>query len=35
MAKKYHPDTVQDENLKNILSEKFKEISMAYKLLTE
>lgn len=35
LAKKYHPDTVQDENLKNILSEKFKEISMAYKLLTE
>ena len=35
LAKKYHPDTVQDENLKNILSEKFKEINMAYKLLTE
>ncbi len=35
LARKYHPDTVQDEELKNVLSEKFKEISMAYKLLTE
>ena len=33
LAKKYHPDTVQDENLKNILSEKFKEINAAYNLL--
>lgn len=30
LAKKYHPDTVQDEQLKKVLTEKFKEISAAY-----
>ena len=30
LAKKYHPDTVQDEEMKQILTEKFKEINLAY-----
>lgn len=32
LSKVYHPDTVQDENLKKVLTEKFKEISEAYNL---
>ncbi len=35
LAKKYHPDTVQDEEMKLVLSEKFKEISWAYSTLTK
>lgn len=35
LAKKYHPDTVQDEEMKLVLSEKFKEISLAYSTLTK
>ncbi len=30
LAKKYHPDTVQDADMKKVLTEKFKEISAAY-----
>ncbi|MCQ2207248.1 MAG: DnaJ domain-containing protein [Paludibacteraceae bacterium] len=30
LAKRYHPDTVQDENLKEMMAEKFKEIKKAY-----
>lgn len=35
LAPKYHPDTVQDEKMKLILTEKFKEISLAYDILTK
>lgn len=35
LAKKYHPDTVQDDFLKKQLTEKFKEISWAYHLLKQ
>lgn len=35
LAKKYHPDTVQDPALKAVLTEKFKEISEAYMNLTK
>lgn len=35
LAKKYHPDTVRDEKMKLILTEKFKEISIAYDILTK
>ncbi|MBR5696758.1 MAG: DnaJ domain-containing protein [Paludibacteraceae bacterium] len=34
LAKKYHPDTVQDEEMKQILTEKFKEINLAYNALS-
>ncbi|MCR5496264.1 MAG: J domain-containing protein [Paludibacteraceae bacterium] len=35
LAKKYHPDTVQDEEMKQILTEKFKEINLAYNALSK
>ncbi len=35
LAKRYHPDTVQDEEMKLVLTEKFKEISLAYSFLTK
>ncbi|MBQ0030577.1 MAG: DnaJ domain-containing protein [Bacteroidales bacterium] len=33
LAKKYHPDTVQNEDMKKVLTEKLKEINLAYSLL--
>ncbi|MCQ2207698.1 MAG: hypothetical protein MJZ02_05705 [Paludibacteraceae bacterium] len=33
--RRYHPDTVQDEEMKLVLTEKFKEISLAYSFLTK
>lgn len=35
LAKKYHPDTVQDEEMKQVLTEKFKEINLAYNALSK
>lgn len=35
LAKRYHPDTVQDEMLKLVLTEKFKEINTAYQKMRE
>lgn len=35
LTRKYHPDTVQDEEMKLVLTEKFKEISLAYSFLTK
>lgn len=33
--RRYYPDTVQDEEMKLVLTEKFKEISLAYSFLTK
>ena len=35
LARKYHPDTVQEDFLKLELTEKFKEINWAYNLLRQ